>query len=125
MKPRREKMEMPNISKKEQLSAAFERGYILKALREDYVREHTPVPLLLRSLPAITITLERMQFHLTYLEQQGYIRIWRERDLPTHRTDRISQDDDTMPDTIRLAKLLAKGLQLIEGGIQPDPLIEF
>ncbi len=105
---------------------ARERGDILRTLKEDYQREMTSVNSLAQALDAQAVTLsqEGLEFHLTYLEGQEYVKIWRARDLPNFRKDRRSARWGKL-ETMMFAKLLPKGLQLIDGLIAEDPLVTF
>jgi len=107
----------------QRLELAFTRGKILQVLKEYYTDEFTEVTLICSTLGDMSV--ERLAFHLTYLEQQEYVRIWRWRDLQTHRSDRTPPSADYDPNQMRFAKLLPKGVQLLEGGIPPDPVIKF
>jgi hypothetical protein len=103
---------------------ARERGDILRTLKEDYVREMTSVASLVRVLDAqgTSLAQEEMEFHLIYLSAQAYVQIWRARDMPQFRRDRPARASG---DTIMFAKLLPKGLQLLDGLIAEDPLVAF
>ena len=105
---------------------AAERGDLLRTLKEDYTAEMTSTRSLLRALDAqgIALSQEGLGFHLTYLEEQGYIKAWRAREMPGARKDRRMKGW-TKPETVMFAKLLPKGLQLIDGLIEEDPLVTF
>lgn len=107
--------------KRNQRSAG--RGKILQVLLEDYVTERTRIGMLIQALP--DRSPQEVYFDLTYLEQQEYVRVWRERDLELHRRDRMPDDDDWKPSDMVFAKLLPRGLQLVEGAIPGDPLVVF
>jgi len=108
----------------EDLRHRSERGQILKALKEDYARAMTSMANLLGVLDAIAIHLdfEGLTFHLKYLAEQGYVQAWHAKDLPGYRRDRRSQGK---PDDIRFVRLSAKGLQLLDGRIAEDPMVDF
>jgi len=110
----------------EQARHVRERGDILRTLKEDYLADMTSVESLARALDAqgISLSPEGLVFHLIYLEQQGYVRIWRMRDLPQYRTDRRGRRI-AKPDAVMFTKLQPKGLQLIDGQIPVDPLVAF
>lgn len=103
---------------------ARERGEILRTLKEDYSARMTSMLTLLRALDVLGVSLapEGLGFHLQYLEEQGYVRVWRAKDMPGYRRDRASSG---RPDDIKFAKLSAKGLQLIDGLIVEDPAVAF
>jgi hypothetical protein len=103
---------------------ARRKGEIIRILREEYVRNMTSAASLLGTLDNLghSISLESLQFDLTYLAEQGYIQIWRVRDLPGFRSDRVNI---APPDQIRFAKLLARGLQLLDGNVKEDPQVIF
>ncbi len=103
---------------------ALERGEILRTLKEDYSARMTSVLTLLRALDALgtSLTPDGLGFHLELLAERGYVKVWRARDTPGYRRDRPSADK---PETIKFAKLMAKGLELIDGLIAEDPLVAF
>ncbi|SRR5581483_4572724 len=104
---------------------ANERGEILRALKQDFTSEMTSVRNLRGALDLLRMpmSIEALEFHLNYLAAQGYIDIWRARDLPRRR-DR-QESGWVAPDTILFAKLRPKGLQLIDGQTAEDPLVSF
>ncbi len=110
----------------EQAKHARERGDTLRTLKEDYQSEMTSVRNLVGALDmqGVSLSLDGIAFHLEYLAEQGYVRIWRARDLPQHRKDR-RRPGWVKPETILFAKLLPKGLQLLDGLAQEDPLVAF
>jgi DNA-binding transcriptional ArsR family regulator len=112
------------MSEIEQARWAQERGSILRTLKEDYVREMTSVRSLVRALDAqgISLSQDGIGFHLIYLADQGYVQIWRARDLPQFRRDRPMIFSAC---TVVFAKMLPKGLQLINGTIREDPGVSF
>jgi hypothetical protein len=105
---------------------AAARGSIIRTLSEDYTAAMTSVRNLLGALDLQGISLSQadLEFHLSYLADSGYVQIWRTRDLPGYRNDRRVRDW-MKPDSIMFAKLLPKGLQLLDGRIAEDPLIKF
>lgn len=113
------------IADRERQRHSEERGDILRTLKEDYTREMTSVRSLLRTLDVqgIPLAVDGLEFHLVYLSQGGYVQIWRLRDLPNWRTDRVVSGQK--PTTIMFAKLTTKGLQLLDGLIPEDPGISF
>lgn len=108
----------------EQARHARERGTILRTLKEDYTREMTSTHTLLRVIDAqgFPLSHEDLSFHLRLMAEQGYVSIWRTRDLPGYRRDRPLQ---IAPDTIMFTKLSARGLQLMDGLIPEDPSVAF
>jgi hypothetical protein len=112
------------MSEIERTRQAQERGDILRTLKEDYSRSMTSVANLLGALDAqgIALSARDLEAHLIYLAEQNYVQIWRARDLPRFRADRPGP---WKPDSIRFAKLLSPGLQLLEGGRAEDPMVKF
>ena len=98
---------------------------ILRTLREDYTSIMTSVASLAHALDSIRVSLspESMDFHLVYLFDQGYIQIWRAKDMPRFRTDRTA--GWTEASRIMFAKLLPLGVQLIDGDVPADPKVNF
>jgi hypothetical protein len=103
---------------------AEERGAILQALRQDYRAQMTSVRSLARALDLVGHAMrpEGLEFSLAYLADCGYLRVWRAGDLPGWRTDR---QNDVRGDAIVFARLLPKGLQLIDGRTAADPSVIF
>ena len=103
---------------------AQERGSILRTLKEDYVREMTSTGSLIRVLDAqgVPLSHDELSFHLRYLADQSYVKIWRARDLPRFRRDRPM---GISAETIMFAKLEPRGLQLLDGLIPEDPSVAF
>jgi hypothetical protein len=108
----------------EQQRHAVERGQVLRVLHEDYCNEMTSVRTLQGTLDALGVFLSQdgLEFHLTYLEAQGYLRIWRAKDTPGWRSDRAGR---VKPNQMMFAKLLPKGLQLLDGLTPEDPMVRF
>jgi hypothetical protein len=96
----------------------LERGLVLRALYDDYGAEMTGVAALAR---AVRLDANGLNMHLTYLSQQGYVAIWRAREMPSFREDRKWLD----PSCIVFAKLMPKGLQLIDGDVESDLKVAF
>lgn len=115
-----------NMAEMEQIRHASERGTILMTLQQDYQSEMTAVKSLIRALDmqGISLSQDGVEFHLQYLAAQGYIALWRAREMAGFRTDR-RQAGWVRPDTVMFAKLLPKGLQLVDGHIAADPLVSF
>ena len=103
---------------------ARERGDILQMLKEDYTTPMTGVNVLRRALDSLNTCLspDDLDFHLVYLFDQEYVRIWRRKDLPGFRRDR-AQDADA--DQILFVRLTARGLQLVDGEIKEDQKVAF
>lgn len=103
---------------------AWNRGMILRCLSADFDREMTGVAVLQRTLDTLGVSLseEDLAFHLAYLGDQGYVRIWRVREVTGFRRDRVSGEK---PDAIRFVKLLPRGLQLLDGHLAEDPMVAF
>jgi len=103
---------------------AQERGDILRVLQADFTNEMTSVKSLTWTLDAMSISLDRddLEQHLVYLAEQGYVQIWRGRNLPQFRTDR---DTGVNPSALLFARLTAKGTQLVDGVTAADPMVNF
>jgi len=103
-----------------------ERGTLVRVLKENYQEEMTSIQMLIRMLDRLNIPLsyEGMVFHLHYLEDGGYLKLWRARDLPNFRRDRTAPGS-RKPGDVMFAKLLPKGLQLLDGRIPEDPQVTF
>jgi hypothetical protein len=112
------------ISELEKARHADEKGAILQALSQNYAAKMTSVRALVGALDLLghAMTSEGMQFALMYLADCEYIKIWRNEDLPGWRPDRMN---DTHGYTIVFARLLPKGLLLIDGRIAADPGVRF
>lgn len=105
----------------ELLRHAEERGRILQLLAD--IEMSSPGSLLAAlELWGHVISPESLLSHWRYLEQSGYIRVVRTRDLPGWRPDRVSEGS---PDQPRFASLLPKGMQLVSGQIEADPMVRF
>lgn len=113
-----------NMQEVEKQRHALERGDILRTLKEDYQSSMTPVRTLRGALDAqgVSLSHDDLAFHLSYLSDGGYVRLWRARDLPGFRSDR---ERFLKPDAVMFAKLLPKGLQLLDGLIAEDPSVKF
>lgn len=113
-----------SISEMEQARHAEEKGAILMALKEDYGAKMTSVKSLGRALDLLghPMRADGLQFALVYLADSGYLRIWRAEDLPGFRADRQS---DVRRDAVVFAKLLPRGLQLIDGQVAADVSVSF
>jgi|GEM_PF-3415481 len=103
---------------------ARRKGDIIRILYEDYTSAMTSVGSLAGALDMLgeSVSPDSLQFHLVYLAQQSYIQIWRVRDLPGWRRDRIGVGP---AEQIRFAKLLPRGLQLLDGNCPEDPQVKF
>jgi hypothetical protein len=104
------------LNEMEQARHATEKGQILRCLAQEYGREMTSVRNLSGALDLLGTPMsgDALQFSLIYLAEQGLIRIWRGRDTPGWRSDR-EQRGSMSAETIVFAKLLPKGLQLVDG----------
>jgi hypothetical protein len=103
---------------------AEERGQVLEALKQNYRAPMTSVRSLAGALDLVgyPMTSSGLEFHLVYLADAGYLRIWRANDLPQYRQDR---QHDRRADAILFARLTPRGLQLIDGLERPDPSVRF
>jgi len=110
----------------ERVQKAIERGEILRVLKEGFTEALMSTRVLRGALDmlGISLSMEDLAFHLTYLSQQGYVEMKRVRDLPGFRSDRALPSWEK-PDTIKFARLAPKGLQLLDGLIAEDPSVRF
>jgi hypothetical protein len=101
-----------------------ERGSILLALKAGYGRERVTLGELASTLNMVgsPMTAESLQFSLSLLADCEYIKIWRAKAVGKWRKDRVNDVD---PDAILAARLLPRGLQLIDGQIEADPQVTF
>lgn len=106
----------------ENLRHAEARGKLLKLLAEDYTSRMTSVGTLRSALDLCGISVTKIDFHLTYLEDSGFVRLWRTKDMPGFRADRHGEGN---PDAIGFAKVTPRGIQLIDGNIPEDPKVKF
>lgn len=109
----------------ERMRHCEERGQIVRCLMQEYQKPMTSVGSLQGALVLLgwPMTLDSISFHLQYLSESGYVKVWRVRDMPGGaRTDRTVRFD---PEEIRFAKLLPRGLQLHDGAIVEDPMVRF
>ena len=115
---------MNGLTEVEMARHADERGRILLALHQEYGREMTSVRSLRGALDLLGYSLsqESLEFSLVYLAESGYLKIWRLRDTPAWRPDR---DGDASPERIVFAKLLPKGVRLIDGREPADAGVRF
>ena len=113
-----------NVSEMEEARHARERGAILEALKQGYDQEMVSTGTLAATLNMLgqPMTRTSLQFSLTLLADSGYVKIWRARDTPAWRPDR---QNDVRPDAIVFARLLPRGLSLIDGRIEYDPNVSF
>lgn len=113
-----------SMSEVERQRYARQRGDIIRVLYEDYTANMTSVDSVIGTLDAMGTALapETLDFHLVYLADSGYIRLWRTRDMPGWRSDRINRGN---PEEIRFAKLLPLGLQLLDGITDANPGVKF
>jgi hypothetical protein len=112
------------ISEMDKARHAEERGEILKALHSDYSSRMSSVKMLGRVLfmAGQSITPGALQFHLSLLADSGYVKIWRAEEMPGFRPDRGME---SRGDVIVFARLMPRGLQLIDGQIPADPGVSF
>jgi hypothetical protein len=103
---------------------ARRKGDILRILLQDYRRNMTSVRALNGALDMLgePVGPDSMQWDLIYLADQEYIKIWRVKDRPGFRHDRQSSED---PEIIEFAKLMPKGIQLLDGNAAEDPQVKF
>lgn len=114
-----------NMRELENIRYAETRGKILIVLAEDYTTSMTSTGTLVSALDlsGFSISPESLRFHLTYLEAQGYVKLWRSMDMPGYRRDRL--EGRAHPEDIRFAKLMPPGLQLVDGKRVEDPMVSF
>ena len=103
---------------------AEERGNLLRLLKENYTTGLTTVGSLAGAMDMLgqSMSLESLRFQLQYLEDQGYVQLKRNRDMPGWRSDRIAMG---RADEVRFARLLPRGLMLIDGRVGEDPMVRF
>ena len=103
---------------------AEERGAILCALKQEYGSSMVAMRTLAAALnlTGYPLTNASLQFSLTLLADCAYVRTWTARDMGIWRPDRANE---MRPETIVFAKLLPKGLSLVDGKIEPDPNVSF
>jgi hypothetical protein len=108
----------------ERVRHARERGQILKALQEEYSGRLTRVGDLAGALSLLgfPMTSESLQFSLQYLTDEGYVHIVRVRDTAAWRPDRNPGADG---EAIVFARLLPKGVRLIDGDEGPNVGVSF
>ncbi len=92
---------------------AEQRGELLRLLKENYTFGLTTVRSLIGGMDMLghSMTAESLRFQLQYLADQGYVQLKRNCDMPGWRADRVSLG---RADEIRFAKLLPKGLMLLD-----------
>jgi hypothetical protein len=114
---------MRMIAEMREARHAEERGAILTTLKAAYGSEMTSTRTLWRVLNGarVPVSEEGLQFSLTYLADQGYIKVWRVRDTPGWRPDRPGP----RADVIVFARLLPRGLLLVDGQAEADPKVSF
>lgn len=108
----------------EQLRHAEERGRILQVLQSEYGRGAVTAHTLLGALDALNypMTLDSLQFSLTYLADSNYIAVTRASETPGYRKDRPGS---LTPYTIVTARVLPLGIQLIDGQAPADVGVRF
>ena len=113
-----------NLSQMDEARHARERGAILEVLKQGYDQSMVSVASLSGALnmAGMPMTAAGLQFSLTLLADSGYILIWRAKETPAWRPDRMNE---MRPDTIVFAKLTPKGLFLIDGHVASDPAVIF
>lgn len=113
-----------NFQNTEQLRHAAERGAILQVLQTEYGRSAVSTHTLLAALDALNhpMTLDSLQFSLTYLSDSNYIAVTRAKDAPGYRSDRPGS---VTPYTIITARVLPLGIQLIDGQAPVDVGVRF
>jgi DNA-binding transcriptional ArsR family regulator len=102
------------------------RGEIIRVLKEEYGGDMMTVRVLLRALDALgwSLSQEDIEFHLQYLADQGYVEVRRVRDTTGYRKDRVLQRG-VKPATMVFARLLPRGIQLMDGLLAEDPSVAF
>ena len=102
-----------------------ERGEILRML-VSYKGAWMKTRTLLHALDDIrvSLSLEDLAYHLSYLTGGGYVELRRRRDQPGWRTDRPRAHGE-MADDIVDVRLTNRGLWLYDGKVPPDPGVRF
>ena len=113
-----------NMAELEYQRHAEQRGNLLRLLKENYTIGLTTVNSLAGAMDILgqSMSLESLRFQLQYLADQGYVKLLRNRDMPGWRADRITLG---RADEVRFAKLLPKGLMLLDGRVEEDPMVRF
>jgi hypothetical protein len=111
------------LTEMEEARHARERGAIMEALKQGQM-EMVSIGSLAATLNMVgqPMTRQSLQFSLVLLADSGYVQITRAKDTPAWRPDRAN---DARPEAVVFAKLLPRGLMLIDGRIAADPLIVF
>lgn len=109
----------------DQLRHAEERGKLLKALQEEYSGRMTRVATLRAALDLLGFPMSDVgiQFHLQYLADEGYISVQRAHEAAAYRRDRGHAGGD--PNVIVWARLMPRGVRLIDGIEAENPGVRF
>lgn len=110
----------------ERVRRSLERGEILRVLKVDFCAAMTTVKTLRGALAlgGFPLSFDGLAFHLEYLAQQGYVEAFRAKNMPGYRADRVISGWQR-PESILSAKLMPRGLLLIDGLAPEDPAVSF
>ena len=102
-----------------------ERGEILRML-VSYKGAWMKTRTLLHALDDIrvSLSLEDLAYHLSYLTGGSYVELRRRRDQPGWRTDRPRAHGEIADDIVDV-RLTNRGLWLYDGKVPPDPGVRF
>jgi hypothetical protein len=103
---------------------ASERGMVLRALYSDFGSRMTGISTLYKALDLLgySMDIQGLEFHLALLSDLEYVKITRAEDLPGWRSDRPNSGRAR---AIVFARLMPRGLNLIDGNIPSDPNVSF
>lgn len=99
-----------------------ERGMILRLLAAGNQSRFVPRGALMRMMDrsGYPVSSQGLEFHLSYLTEQGYLTAKLARDVPGH----LDLDSRLAPDDIVFVKLAAKGLQLLNNpSLDPEVVV--
>lgn len=113
-----------SLTEMEEARHARERGAILEALKQGYDQEMVSIGTVasVLNMAGMPMTRASLQFSLGLLADSGYAKIWRAKDTPAWRPDRVNE---VRPEAILFARLTPLGLKLIDGKVESDPNVSF
>lgn len=103
----------------------YERGRILQVLADNEgISSAVGMNLLLRTLDnlGVSLSIRELALRLEYLAQKGYVELRRREDIPGWDRTRKGAG---RPKDVMSARLTAKGLDLVQGSLVPDPGVAF
>ena len=113
-----------SITEVEKARHNLERGAILRALQEDYTSRMTAISTLAGALDLLgyAMTRDSLTWSLNLLADSGYVRVVRADETAAWRRTKTHLASS---DAIVFAKILPKGLHLIDEQIDADPMVTF